>query len=377
MLASACSGGRDRPDPADQVGVDPGPKDDGGIGIDVPQAACGEFCGETFLQEVLQPPNLYFVIDRSGSMEGSVGGGSTRTKLQAARAVISELLRNIGHRVRYGGAVFPSFEAPEECRPGTEFFPATLGSLPACGERENPQLTEFSRRLGAFLPEGGTPTSLTLNALRPTLEELEGRTAVVLITDGAPNCNGEASCDAEDCTLNIEQAAFGNQLCSDTFNCCDPANTGEGSNAYCVDADETESAVLELAESGISTYVVGMPGAEAYAALLGRLAQAGGRPREGKLPYYATTDEDELREALYAIGTGFAIRCEIDLESAPDDPDFVNVYFDGELVPQDAEDGWSWVGDSRIVVNGDACTDLRSGEILEARAVFGCETVVR
>ena len=357
------------------MSVTPGLQHDGG-GIEVPAPECGDFCGETFLREMRDPPNLYFVIDRSGSMEGSVKG-SSRTKLQAARGVISDLLRHIGHRVRYGGTVFPAFEAPEECGPGTEFFPATLGTLPPCGETENPQLSDFSRRLGAFLPEGGTPTALTLDAVRPMLEGLDGRTAVVLITDGAPNCNVDAACDAENCTLNIEHATLGNQSCDDTFNCCDPENTGEGSNAYCVDADATERAVLALADSGISTYVVGMPGAEAYASLLGRLAEAGGQPRDGELPYYATTDEKELREALYAIGTGFAIRCAIDLESAPDDPELVNVYFDGELVPQDDENGWSWEGTRRIVVNGDSCTDLRSGEILEARAVFGCETVVR
>jgi hypothetical protein len=72
-----------------------------------------------------------------------------------------------------------------------------------------------------------------------------------------------------------------------------------------------------------------------------------------------------------------AIRCAIDLETPPDDPARVNVYFDGELLPADPENGWSWDGDTRIEVNGDACSDLRSGEVLDARAVFGCDTVVR
>jgi len=55
----------------------------------------------------------------------------------------------------------------------------------------------------------------------------------------------------------------------------------------------------------------------------------------------------------------------------------VNVYFDGEVVPADDTDGWGWDGDRRIEVNGEACDRLRSGEILEAHVVFGCDTVVR
>jgi len=126
-----------------------------------------------------------------------------------------------------------------------------------------------------------------------------------------------------------------------------------------------------------STYVVGMPGAEPYAALLTRLAEAGGTARAGDVGYYAVSDAAELRDALYAIGTSIAIRCSIDLEAPPDDPALVNVYFDGALVPSDAVDGWSWDGAQRIRVNGSACDALKSGEVLDARVVFGCDTVVR
>jgi hypothetical protein len=89
------------------------------------------------------------------------------------------------------------------------------------------------------------------------------------------------------------------------------------------------------------------------------------------------TDEDDLQAAIYAIGTGVAIRCSIELDAAPDDPSQVNVYFDGELVPADPEDGWSWQDATTIQVNGAACDRLTSGDVIDARAVFGCDTVVR
>jgi hypothetical protein len=374
-LLAACVGKHEKPDPGGFVRPHPTTEPvDSGL---MPEAAsCGEFCGETFLHEVSDPPNLYFVIDRSGSMGGAVPD-SRLTKYQTARAVLAELLHAIGHRVRYGAAVFPAPQNPGECGPGLQVFPATLGALPGCDGEQDPQLGEFMRRLGAYAPEGATPTSLTLEALRPLLEELEGKTVVVLVTDGAPNCNLDAVCEADQCTLNIEGATLGTRACSPNFNCCDPDLSGPGMGGYCVDSGPTEAAIAALHEAGIPTYVVGMPGAEPYAALLGRLARAGGTAREGSAGYYAVSHTSELREALYAIGTGVAIRCSIELSEPPLDRSLVNVYFDGELVPADEADGWSWDDDARIVVNGDACQRLSSGGVIDARAVFGCDTVVR
>lgn len=372
----ACVGKHEKPDPSGFVRPHPTsePEDAGWVPVPEP-ATCGEFCGETFLHEVKDPPNLYFVIDRSGSMADGVED-SKLTKYQTARTVLAQLLRAIGHRVRYGAAVFPSPQNPDECGPGRQVFPATLGALPGCDGAEDPQLTEFLRRLGALAPAGSTPTSLTLEALRPTLEALDGNTVVVLVTDGAPNCNLDAVCDVDECTLNIERATLGTRACTPDFNCCD-AELGPGLGGYCVDSAATEAAIAALHEAGIPTYVIGMPGAEPYAALLERLARAGGTAREDGAGYYAVSHASELREALYAIGTGVAIRCSIELAEPPLDRELVNVYFDGELLPADEADGWSWDEDGRIVVNGEACERLSSGAVLDARAVFGCETVVR
>jgi hypothetical protein len=377
-LLLACTGAGER-DPAGLVHTNRPVEPDGGGGlmVDGGGTACGEFCGETFLHEVTEPKNLYFVLDRSGSMVAPMPGSSF-TRYQTARAVLARLLRVIGHRVRYGAAAFPTTANPNDCSAGGQVFPPTLGGLPPCEGGDDAVLQAFLTRLGTLVPLGATPTAATLRAIRPSLAELDGTTYVVLVTDGAPNCNLEASCDADACTLNIEGATVGGRSCDAAFNCCDPELTGEGLGGYCVDADDTEAAVTELAEDGIATYVVGMPGAEAYADLLGRLAVAGGTARaDAEVPYYAVSDSDALHEALHAIGTGIALSCSIALEAPPSDPSFVNVYFDGEVVPSDPDDGWSWDGEATIRVNGEACERLKSGAILDARAVFGCDTVVR
>jgi hypothetical protein len=347
---------------------------DGGCG----SAPTGDYCGQTFLRELDRPPNLYFVIDRSGSM-GEPFEETITNKYRAARSAITNVLQSIGHRIRYGAAIFPSNSAPDACSPGQQVFPTVRGDPVECAIQgiRGPILDDFVGRLSAVTPTGATPTAATLESLLPMLSALEGDTYVVLVTDGAPNCNLEGGCSAAECTLNIEMVSVDGRVCDETYNCCDPENTAAGFGAYCTDGAASERAVSALADAGIMTYVIGLPGAEAYAALLDRLAVAGGTARGGDSDYYSVADADALEQALLDIGTGIAISCSIDLESPPEDPARVNVYFDGTVVPGDESDGWVWDGERRIEVRGAACDELRSGEIREARVVFGCDTVVR
>jgi hypothetical protein len=368
-----CSGS-ERPDPASLVHPDVTSSSDIIDSIEPPPATCDDFCGETFLHQLQTPPNLYFLVDRSGSM-GELLAGSPLSKYDTARRVLGKLLGVIGYRVRYGASIFP--EVAGTCGAGHEVFPPTPGSLPSCDGSRDPVLTQFLTSFGNYAPDGATPTAAAIGSLRSELEELEGSTYLVLLTDGAPNCNFDATCGADQCTLNIEGVSLGRQACTSGFNCCDPNNTGPVGPSECVDADATVDEIGRLAAHGIPTYVVGMPGAGAYADVLDRLAVAGGTARDGDTAYYAANDEAELEEALYSIGTGVAIRCTIELESPPDDQGRVNVYFDGQVVPADPDNGWSWDGGSRIVVNGEACESLQSGNVMDARVVFGCDTVVR
>ncbi len=369
----SCSGSG-RPDPTTLVHPDVTTSSDIINSIEPPPTTCDDFCGETFLHQLAAPPNLYFLVDRSGSMSDLLEG-SPLSKYDTARRVLGKLLSVIGYRVRYGASIFP--ELSDTCGAGHEVFPPTVGSLPSCDGSRDPVLTDFLKSFGNYAPGGATPTAAAVAGVRSELEQLEGSTYLVLLTDGAPNCNFDATCGADQCTLNIEGASIGRQQCTAGFNCCDPSNTGALAPSECVDTDATVQEIARLAAHGVPTYVVGMPGAEAYADVLDRLAVAGGTARDGDTAYYAANDETQLEEALYAIGTGVAIRCTIELESPPDDPDRVNVYFDGQLVPADPDNGWSWDGDARIVVNGDACTSLESGDVVDARVVFGCDTVVR
>jgi hypothetical protein len=336
-------------------------------------------CGDQVIPALEDPPNLYFVIDASGSMRETLSG-SRYNKYVNARIAVSVLLDAIGHRVRYGAAVFPSFSAASDgCVPGTQIYETARGD-PPCSTLDGargPKLQDLLTRLDRVQLGGGTPVAASLDALAPALLALPGKTWVVLITDGAPNCNYQASCGSDACIPNIEGLALPEQACTPSFNCCDPENAGPGAQSACIDAAESERAIADLAAAGVSTFVVGMPGSEPYVESLERMAAAGGTARPGAPAYYAVSDTASLGEALLGIGTGVTIQCDISLAELPPDRDLVNVYFDGQLVAYGQDDGWAWTGDQALEIRGEACTRLRSGTVYEVQILSGCQTVIK
>lgn len=379
VCASACSGD-ERPPPPSSFGGSGGESGSGGslfeAGLeDGPPPADAEVCGNLVVPVVVDKPNLYFVLDRSGSMAGR-DLGNTLTKYENARVALAEVLRSIGHRVRVGAAVFPRQNGT--CSTGEEVFPTTDGdpaSFAAQGE-DGPVLTGLLSTLAALSPNGGTPTSSTLDSLRDPLVNLEGRTFVVLMTDGAPNCNPLQSCPIERCQPNIEKVNIGAIACDDQTNCCDPTLL-QNAQLNCVDDQPSIDAVSALRSAGISTYVVGMPGSQFYSNLLDDLAVAGGTGRTVVPKYYAVDNVEELVGALTEIGTAVAISCTVDLDEPPPDPNMVNVYFDVKLVKSDALDGWTWVDEDTLEIRGAACDELKSGNVLQLQVVSGCPTEAR
>jgi len=349
---------------------------DGNANLDLDDTSLDPaLCGDQRIPAISDPPNLYFVVDRSGSMIDPLPG-SRYSKYENARIAISVMLRAVGHRVRYAAAVYPALLNQDGCAPGGAIFPLSAGDSPKYAARgENgPVLSELLQRLGNNPPSGGTPTAATLRELEPTILGLGGKkTYVVLITDGAPNCNLGLRCGVDACIPNIEHLTLSGLSCDDSFNCCSP-RVGAGD---CVDADASEAAVADYRAAGVDTFVVGMPGSEAYRSMLNRLAIAGNTARPSDPAYYAVSDTDELSLALRSIGARVAISCELPLSAAPENPELVNVYFDDQVVPQNDHDGWRYSGDGSIEFVGATCDTLTAGDVLNVQVLSGCPTVVR
>ncbi len=332
----------------DELDFDSGALPGCGVGPD------GGVCACLDLPVVGDPPNLYFVLDRSGSMN-DLG------KWQVVRTVVGQVVGRLGSRANFGVALFPAPNGDDACASGAEVLPVRAGG-------ESAALTVLTvTNVGA---SGGTPTSATLTALTPKIMALPGKTFVILATDGGPNCNKAAVCEASQCIANIE----GSPGCpmNGSPNCC----AKEGAEG-CLDAAPTVSAVAALKSVGIPTYVVGVPGSGPYAALLDQVALAGGSARTASPFYYRvdTAEAEALRKALAQIAAKIVASCSLPLGQSPPDPKLVNVYVDGQAVRRDPVNGWK-VDGPLVTLLGTTCERVLSGEVLNVRVIAGCPTIV-
>jgi hypothetical protein len=136
-------------------------------------------------------------------------------------------------------------------------------------------------------------------------------------------------------------------------------------------------AVNALAQAGVRTFVIGIPGSDAYAGVLDQLALGGGMARSGSPSYYRVSDAAQLIDTVSRLGLGVALSCSIELEEPPPEPNLVNVFFDGKLVPADPDNGWTFLDAQTVQLLGSSCELLKTGEVLQADIVAGCPVVIR
>jgi hypothetical protein len=368
-LAGACGGARPPVDTSEfGDGHDAGPDagysgslsfEGGGAPPPCVAEPDGGVCGCLELSLVTDQPNLYFVLDRSGSM-------SENDKWGTVRSVVADVIVGLGPRARFGAAVFPD-PRTDVCGAGIEVMAPRLGDAPA--GQAGPTVGDFTSST-AFVANGGTPTAATLSALTAELTALPQKTFVILATDGGPNCDAAITCDVSECIPNIEQA--GGCSRAGPTNCCDQDAT------QCLDVTKTVQAVQDLAAGGVPTYVIGVPGSGPYSAVLDRMAVAGGTARPTEPAYYAvsTTDQTALAAALKSIAAKITATCTLTLDQPPPDPAQVNVYLDGVVVPKDRQSGWTLSG-STVTLVGATCDRVMSGDALDLRVIAGCPTVLK
>jgi hypothetical protein len=320
-----------------------------------PAADAGGLCGNEVHKIVTDPPNVYFVLDRSGSMATPASGGTRYSVVQNAAA---QLVKKLALLIKPGATVFPG--NGDQCAPGLEVFAPTFDKPSA-----------FASATGSVVPLGGTPTAATLSALLPKLTSLPGKTVVVLATDGGPNCNADAACDASGCMENIEGCSPGDTCCAQGQNCC--AATGPAGPLNCVDHDPAVQAVAALAAAGIKVYVIGIPGSQYYEKVLADMALAGGASVPA-YPFYYKVDDLATIYGVLASAAGSAIPCDFQLADAPADPNLTNVYFGTQVVAQDPVDGWTWSALDAISLHGKSCNALHAGQVSQVQIVSGCPT---
>lgn len=272
-------------------------------------------------------PVVMLALDRSTSMNQNIASGGSKW-----RALTTAL-----------HAALPPVTSDIEL--GLAFFPAP-GSGQTCGVSSSVELAPAFENANAALtlidgtsPGGATPTALGIEvagaALRARRTAGSAR-ALILATDGAPDCN--TSLDSRTCTC------INGNSCSAT---------------RCLDDVRTISKVTELASAGVPTWVIGIGSGDAtFIDVLNRLAVAGGKPRAGSQRFYSATSQAELTAAFVDIEAQVG-SCVFLMSSIPELGGSVTMTVDGEFLPYDAQNGWSWidVDNGEIRLNGDACAN--------------------
>jgi len=334
-------------------------------------------CGGTNLDASPTKVNVLLVVDKSSSM-ASTPAGFGDTKWNGIRAALGNAIDATRGQVAFGLDFFPNSGAADQplsngCELPTNGAPSVAI---ASGATTN---SAIKRALADNAPAGATPTAA---ALARALEyftkgdgaALAGRHYVLLATDGGPNCNSGLTCAAEACTVNMDG------ICPAKTNCCD-ASLDPAGPSKCLDDDATVAVVEKLAKAGVDTFVVGIPGTEAYQPTLDSVAVAGGAPNPNAPPSYfaidATAGVQALSAVLTEITTGLIRSCELVLNDDPPDYEQINVEVDGKVILEGSADGWSLDTTHQpptVVLEGATCAAVRKNGAQQLRVTFGCPT---
>lgn len=292
-------------------------------------------------------PVVMLVLDRSSSMNQNFPG-TNDSKWEGLRTALHQALPPWTSRIELGALFFPSIIS-NACNVGASVdLPPTLEGVPA-----------ILTRLDAVSPGGSTPTALALDR---AAQSLSGRRtagsarAVVLATDGAPDCN----------------AALNPRTCA----CV--SSSGACSANRCLDDVRTIDRLSTMAASGLPTWIIGLRGESdaLFVSVLDRMADAGGRPLTFSTHrFYSASSELQVELALTTIRQQVG-RCRYLTPSVPDLGGAIEVQLAGDVIPRDATgtEGWSWADadNGELALHGQACERAEALTIEALRVIVRC-----
>lgn len=348
MLALACSPGVDTGDDTTGGGSNKGGDGDGDSGLVFPGDegsggggnAESAFCSGEQKDASHLPPDLLILLDRSGSMiENNVEGGANSRWVEATEA-LSTALRDTQAGINWGLKLYPDDDwCGVSQGANVEVGSGTAESI----------ITEF-----LMTPPKAdlthTPTRAAVVEGLAYLQTLQTDTpkAIVLVTDGEPNCGL-------------------------------PLGLADGDR----DVEAPIAAVAQAAAAGIPVYVVGFSiSKEQTEATLNSLAEAGGKQKDNPFKKYYTAENDaEFQAAMREISAD-AASCTFDLTDPPAGKD-VTIYLFSEAdqsteeIPEDPTmtNGWAYSDADTIEIYGPSCDLVRNSWDRVLKSGYGCTVV--
>jgi hypothetical protein len=293
-----------------------------------PQDVCSEIVNDP---SVTSDGRILLVVDKSGSMNERDQSGQTKWPIM--RNALINITQALNATVEFGLMLFPQ---DDQCGAGSLRV--------AVGANKADQIRNI---LNNTSPAGGTPTQATMALARQVVQPLaaDGRPiAVVLATDGAPNCSSGR----------IETQRSG--ICR----CTNAGDQGNCPLSSCLDV-ETDGAgpiteIGRIRDLGIRTFVIGVPGVEGFEDVLNGMAVAGGTDRPSATKFYPANNQAELQASLDAI-TRRVLACRVDVGSSLADTSSIQVRVGDQVLTRDASrtNGWDVTGASSIELFGSAC----------------------
>ncbi len=309
----------------------------GVIGLDGSAGGGGDSGGEACIAETVTfeklTPTVVLLIDQSGSMNESFGGGDRWGVLYSALMdPTNGVVARLETQVRFGLALYTSNDG---------FAGGTC-----------PILTDVSAAVGNFqaidavygpaTPGDETPTGESITAVAAELVALTdpGPKVIVVATDGEPDT------------------------------CAEP----NPQNGQAVAIQAAQNAYAQ----GVRTYAISVGEGSVSLGHLQDLANAGvGNPVGGpqNAPYYEVNDQQALVDAFDNIIDG-VLDCVLHINGqvVPQDAALGSVLLDGAPLGLDDPNGWHMTSPSEIELLGTACDQIQSGTH-EVSISFPCGVV--
>ena len=325
---------------------------DGGVD----STSAGRNCGEKSKTATKVPPEILILLDRSGSMNEDINGGTCNdggvgvgancgatSKWALMVPAINKVVMETEADVNWGLKFFPD-NTINSCNVSTTAaVPVGAGNA---GAIASAIMASTSANGGVMTGYNNTPTRSGMVGATTYLQSVTTTNPkfILLATDGVPTCSA----------------------------------LGPGG----MDDAASEAAVAAANTAGFKTFVVGIATGGSADLTLSTLAKAGGLPRQGTPSYYPVSTAADLAAAVRTF-IGAANTCTFQVGPAPTDDGTTDVnrivvYGDGVEIKIDTThaNGYDYTDSTHqsIEVHGPQCAQIKTGAIKQVSVNFICLT---